>query len=58
MKARVLTARLKKMVDWSDRGELLHEGVAIPGRKTTDLVQDLVRIPKTFDPIGWRQLAS
>ena len=31
LKARMLTARLKKMVDWNDRGELLHEGVAIPG---------------------------
>ena len=34
MKARVLTARLKKMVDWNDRGELLHEGITIrPGRR-------------------------
>ena len=30
MKARVLATRLKKMVDWNDRGELLHEGVAVP----------------------------
>ena len=58
MKARVLTARLKKMVDWNDRGELLHEGVAISGSNITDLVHDLVRRRKTFDPIGWRQLAS
>ena len=36
MKARVLTARLKKMVDWNDRGELLHEGVAIPGSNITE----------------------
>ena len=56
IKARVLTARLKKMVDWNDRGELLHEGVAIPGSNITDLVHDLVRRRKTFDPIGWRQL--
>ena len=46
------------MVDWNDRGELLHEGVAIPGSNITDLVHDLVRKRKTFDPIGWRQLAS
>ena len=58
MKARVLTARLKKMVNWNDRGELLHEGVAIRGSNITDLVHDLVRRPKTFDPIGWRQPAS
>ena len=58
MKARVWTARLKKMVEWKDRGELLHEGVAIPGSNITDLVHDLVRRRKTFGRIGWRQLAS
>ena len=56
LKARMLTARLKKMVDWNDRGELLHEGVAIPGSNITDLVHDLVRIRKTFEPVGWQQL--
>ena len=58
MKARVLTTRLKKMVDWNARGELLHEGRAIPGSNITDLVHDLVRRRKTFEPIGWQQLAS
>ena len=58
MKARMLMARLKKMVDCKDRGELLQEGVAIPGSNITDLVHDLVRRGKTFDPFGWRQLAS
>ena len=54
----MLTARLKKMVDWNDRGELLHEGVAIPGSNITDLVHDLVRRRKTFEPVGWQQLAG
>ena len=58
MKVRVLTARLKNMVDGNDIGELPHEGVAIPGSNVTDLVHDLVRRRNTFDPIGWRQLAS
>ena len=58
IKARVLTARIKKMVDWNDRGELLHECVAIPGSNINDLVNDLVRRRKTFDPIGRRQLVS
>ena len=58
LKARMLTARLKKMVDWNDRGELLHEGVAIPGSNITDLVHDLVRRRKTFEPVGWQQLAG
>ena len=58
LRARMLTARLKKMVDWNDRGELLHEGVAIPGSNITDLVHDLVRRRKTFEPVGWQQLAG
>ena len=58
MTARLLATRLKKMVDWNDRGELLHEGVAIPGSNITDLVHNLVRKRKTFDPIGWRRIAS
>ena len=58
IKARMLTARLKKMVDWNYRGELLHQGTAIPESNITDLVHDLVRIRKTFEPMGWQQLAS
>ena len=58
LKARMLTAGLKKMVDWNYRGELLHEGVAIPGSNITDLVHDLVRRRKTFEPVGWQQLAG
>ena len=58
LKACMLTARLKKMVDWNDRGELLHEGVSITGSNITDLVHDLVRRRKTFEPVGWQQLAG
>ena len=58
LKARMLMARLKKMVDWNDRCELLHEGVRITGSNITDLVHDLVRKRKTFEPVGWQQLAS
>ena len=58
LKARILTARLKKMVDWNDRGELLREGVPIPGSNITYLIHDLVRRRKTFEPVGWQHLAS
>ena len=54
----MLTARLKKMVGWNDRGEMLHEGVAIPGSNITDLVHELVRRRNTFEPAGWQQLAG
>ena len=52
-----LVSRLKT-TKWNDRGELLHEGVAIPGSNIVDLVHDLLRKLKTTDPIGWQQFAS
>ena len=52
-----LVSRLKT-TKWNDRGELLHEGVAIPGSIVVDLVHDLLRKRKTSDPIGWQQFAS
>ena len=52
-----LVSRLKKTM-WNDRGELLHEGVAISGSNVVDLVHDLLRKRKTSDPIGWQQFAS
>ena len=48
-----LVSRLKT-TKWNDRGELLHEGVAIPGSNVVDLVHDLLRKRKTSDPIGWQ----
>ena len=52
-----LVSRLKT-TKWNDRGELLHEGVAIPGSNVVDLVHDLLRKRKTSDPIGWQLFAS
>ena len=56
-----LVSRLKTR-KWNDKGELLHEGVAIPGSNVVDLVHDLLRKRlrkrKTSVPIGWQQFAS
>ena len=52
-----LVSRLET-TKWNDRGELLHEGVAIPGSNIVDLIHDLLRNRKTADPIGWQQFAS
>ena len=41
-KGRQLLRRLSK-VEWNERGELMHEGVAIPGSNAVDLVHDLIR---------------
>ena len=40
-KARRLMGHLKRNVAWSDRGELVHEGVPIAGSNAVDLVHDL-----------------
>ena len=50
--------RVLKTTQWNDRGELLHEGVVVPGSNVVDLVHDLLRKRKTSDPIGWQQFGS
>ena len=56
-KGRQLVSRLKT-AQWSDKGELLRDGTAVPGSNVIDLVHDLLRKRKTSDPIGWQQFAS
>ena len=57
-KGRQLLGRLSK-VEWNERGELMHEGVAIPGSHAVDLVHDLIRNRNTArDPVGWHQFAK
>ena len=56
-KGRQLVSRLKT-TQCNDRGELLHEGVAVPGNMVVDLFHDLLRNRKTSDPIGWQQFGS
>ena len=57
-KRRQLLARLFD-IEWNERGELIHEGVAIPGSNAVDLVHDLIRNRKTAtDPLGWHQFAK
>ena len=58
VKARRLMEHLKRNVAWSDRGELVHEGVPIAGSNAVDLVQDLLRKRKTDAPTGCRSLAK
>ena len=57
-KGRQLLSRLSK-VAWNERGELMHECVAIPASNAVDLVHDMLRNRKTArDPVGWRQFAK
>ena len=55
VKARRLMEHLKRNVAWSDRGELVHEGVPIAGSNAVDLVHDLLRKRKpTLQRVGGR----
>ena len=55
-KARRLMEHLKRDVEWTARGELIHEGVPVVGSNVVDLVNDLLRKRKT-DPTGWQPFA-
>ena len=57
MKGRQLLSRLSA-VTWNERGELIHNGVAIRGSNAVDLIHDLLRNRKTPDPVGWQQFAK
>ena len=48
-KGRQLMSSLKK-TQWNDRGELLHEGIVVPGSNVIDLVHDILRKRKTSEP--------
>ena len=58
-KALRLVDRLRNdpAIQWNDRGELIHEGVAVAGSNIEDLVHDILRKRKTSVPVGWQKFA-
>jgi transposase InsO family protein len=58
-KAASLLKRVKEhpSLGWNDRGELTFRGRTIPGTNMVDLIGDLVRRRKYFEPRGWETLA-
>ena len=58
--AGVLLARLKEdpNVGWNSKGELTIEGETVPKSNMVDLVNDLLRKRKDFNPRGWQALAA
>ena len=56
----LLVERIRKHpdLDWNDQGELVVEGTPIPHSNMVDLINDLVRSRKGFNPVGWEALAS
>ena len=58
-KAENLLERVKRQFNlgWNERGELLFNGEVIQGTNIVDLVNDMVRQRKSFQPHGWREFA-
>ncbi len=59
-KAKRLMGHIKKSdsLSWNDRGELIHAGERMPHTNISDLVNDLLRKRKHFEPRGWRTFAD
>ena len=58
-KAENLLERVKRQdnLGWNERGELLFNGEVIQRTNKVDLVNDMVRQRKSFQPRGWREFA-
>ena len=58
-KALHLMDRLQKdpAIQWNDKGELMQEGVAVPGSNIVELFHDILRKRKTLTPTGWQRFA-
>ena len=47
----------RDVLDWNDKGELVYENKPIPGSHVVDLVNDMLRHRKGFEPVGWSVFA-
>ena len=58
-KAQRLLEKMTSMsgVEWNDRGELVYKNTAVTGRNMVDLVNDVLRKRKAFEPQGWQTFA-
>ena len=57
--ASMLVERIKQdpRLDWNKRGELVVQGASVPNTNVVDLVNDVLRKRKGFDPVGWEIFA-
>ena len=58
--ARQLLDKMKENQDvlhWNDKGELVYENKPISGSHMVDLVNDILRNRKRFEPVGWSMFA-
>ena len=58
--ARQLLDKIKEnsdVLNWNDKGELVYENKPISGSHMVDLVNDILRHRKGFEPVGWSVFA-
>ena len=59
-RARQLLDKIKQNRDvlhWNEKGELMYENKPISGSHVVDLVNDILRHRKGFEPVGWSVFA-
>lgn len=58
-KAEAILERISNQsnMGWNDRGEFVHNGEVVQGSNIVDLVNDMLRHRKTFQPRGWQDFA-
>ena len=43
----------RDVLDWKDKGELVYENKPINGSHVVDLINDMLRHRKGYEPVGW-----
>ena len=59
-KARLLLGRIRasSVMGWDDDGQLVYKGKTVQGSNVADLVNDVLRQRKHFNPTGWETFAQ
>ena len=59
-KAALLIGKLKNndVMSWNNNGELIYDGDVVKGSNVIDLVNDVLKSKKGFDPHGWQHFAQ
>ena len=58
-KAKALLERIKSHPDmsWNDRGEFVYQNQTVSGSNMVDLINDMLRHRRSFQPRGWQDFA-
>jgi hypothetical protein len=59
-KAETLLERIQHHpnASWNNRGEFVYNGNVVAGSNIVDLINDMMRHRKSFEPVGWQSFAE